>query len=139
MRVGKIGFLCATLAWLATCCGVGVAEEAAPCADAVTNLAMRECLGKAYERADTELNAVWTKVMANVADADYLTAAQRADWKKELLEAQRAWVQFKEHDCNGAVGFEWWGGSGAGTAIASCLFDYTAARTKDLKQRYLDR
>ena len=43
-------------------------------------------------------------MLRSVSDADYLTPEQRSAWKKELREAQRAWVQFKEHDCNGAVG-----------------------------------
>ena len=72
-------------------------------------------------------------MLRSVSDADYLTPEQRSAWKKELREAQRVWVQFKEHDCND------WGGSGAGAAIASCLLSKTEARTKDLTQRYLDR
>ena len=78
-------------------------------------------------------------MLRSVRDADYLTPDQRSAWKKELREAQRVWVQFKEHDCNDAVGYQWWGGSGAGAASASCLRSKTEARTKDLTQRYLDR
>ncbi|MGH6737268.1 MAG: lysozyme inhibitor LprI family protein [Methyloceanibacter sp.] len=70
-------------------------------------------------------------------DADHLTEEQRDAWKQGLREAQRAWVEFKEHDCNGAVLYEWWGG--AGGAISSCLLEHTQARTKDLRELYLDR
>jgi uncharacterized protein YecT (DUF1311 family) len=135
----KAVVLCATLASLAAASGAGIAQAANACADADTNLAMKDCLGKAYLKADKELNVVWKQVLQSVGDADYLTPEQRGAWKKELREAQRAWVQFKEHDCNGAVGYEWWGGSGASGAISSCLLSKTEARTKDLKQRYLDR
>jgi len=76
--------------------------------------------------------------MKKIASADYPGPDERAAWRRELTLAQRAWITFRDRDC-GAVLYEFWGGSGAGTAIASCLFDYTAARTKDLKQRYLDR
>lgn len=88
-------------------------------------------------KADAELNAIWPQVLASVDQADYLTPEQRAAWKAELHDAQRAWVQYKEHDCNGAVLYEWWGGSGAGGAISSCLLAHTKARTDDLKSRYL--
>ena len=139
MSLRKTSILCATLASLTVASSAGMTQDANPCANAETNLAMNECLGKAYPRADKELNAVWKKVMGTISDADYLTPEQRDAWKKELREAQRAWVQFKEHDCNGAVLYEWWGGSGASAAISSCLLSKTEARTKDLKERYLDR
>jgi uncharacterized protein YecT (DUF1311 family) len=109
------------------------------CADAENNVALKACLAKAYEQADKELNAVWKQVLASVDQADHLTAEQREAWKTELREAQRSWVAFKEHDCNGAVLYEWWGGSGAGGAISSCLLGHTADRTADLEERYLDR
>jgi uncharacterized protein YecT (DUF1311 family) len=131
--------VCVSLSLLAASGAAGFAEETNPCDGAESNLAMNECLAKAYRSADKELNVVWKQVMRSVDGADYLTPEQRGAWKKELREAQRAWVQFKEHDCNGAVLYEWWGGTGAGGAISSCLLSNTEARTKDLKQRYLDR
>lgn len=138
MGFRKAGFVCVALAWLGVSGGAGLAEEANSCADATTTIAMRECLDKAYTSADAALNAVWKQVIAGVGDADHMPPNERKAWKDELLESQRAWIQFKEHDCD-AVGFEWWGGSGAGGAILSCLLEHTEARTKDLRQRYLDR
>lgn len=103
-----------------------------------TNAEISDCLQKAYREADAELNAVWKRVLGSVERADYMSAEKRADWKDELRKAQRAWVEFKEHDCKGAVGFEWDGGSGAGGAVSSCMLDHTTARTEDLRGRYLD-
>lgn len=114
------------------------AQDVNPCANAATTIEIGECLDKAYTNADAELNSVWKQVMARVGGADYLPAKERKAWKEELLSSQRAWVQFKEHDCD-AVGFEWYGGSGAAGAILSCLLAHTEARTKDLKERFLDR
>ncbi len=111
------------------------AEDGGACADAETTVQMRACLDKVYERADAELNAVWKSVMAAVAAADDLSAKDRKAWKDELLQAQRGWIAFKEHDCD-AVGFEWWGASGAPGAILSCLIAHTTARTTNLKDRY---
>jgi uncharacterized protein YecT (DUF1311 family) len=118
--------------------GTAQAEDAYPCADAGNTIEIRECLDKAYSRADAELNTVWKQVMAQVAAADYLPSKERKAWEEELLESQRAWIKFKEHDCD-AVGFEWYGGTGAGGAILNCLLAHTEARTADLKERYLDR
>ena len=140
MWLRTTSILCAMLAWLGGAYAAAQAEEpGAECASAASNVEIKNCLAIAYEKADAELNAVWKQVLASVQANDYLTPAQREAWKKELLESQRAWVQFKEHDCNGAVLYEWWGGSGAGGAISSCLLEHTTARTADLRQRYLDR
>lgn len=124
------------VAWLSD--AIAQAQEANPCSDARNTIEIRECLDKAYMRADAELNAVWKQVMGQVGDADYLPAKERTAWKDELLESQRAWIQFKEHDCD-AVGFEWYGGTGAAGATLNCLLAHTEARTADLKERYLDR
>jgi uncharacterized protein YecT (DUF1311 family) len=138
----KIGFLCVTVTLFGSIAASAMAadeEPGAACESAENNVALKQCLAEAYEQADKELNAVWKQVLASVDEADYLTAEQRDAWKTELRESQRAWVQFKEHDCNGAVLYEWWGGSGAGGAISSCLLGHTKDRTEDLKGRYLER
>ena len=131
-----------TLVWAALfwCAAVTLvsAEGAELCASAQSTAEMRGCLDKEYEKADAELNAVWNKVMAQVSKADHMPAEDAKAWKEELLIAQRAWVDFKEHDCD-AAGFEWYGGTGAPGAILSCLLAHTTARTADLKARYLDR
>ena len=75
--------------------------------------------------------------MASLAEADHMPAQERKARKEELLESQRAWITFKSRDCD-AVGFEWWGGTGASGAILSCLLEHTTVRTKDLRARYLD-
>jgi uncharacterized protein YecT (DUF1311 family) len=99
--------LCAALVWLGGAYAAAQAEEpGAECVSATSNVEIKVCLAKAYERADKELNAVWKEVIANVNDADTLPAKERKAWKDELLESQRAWIQFKEHDCD-AVGYEW--------------------------------
>ena len=55
------------------------------------------------------------------------------------MAAQRAWATFKEEDCEGAVAHEWYGGTGANTAVGSCLYTHTQARIDDLRRRYLQR
>ena len=136
MHFKTMAILLAGLAWLVAA-GLVPAKAADVCADSMSTAEMRGCLDKAYMAADAELNAVWKKVMAHVAGADYLPAEAQKDWRQELLEAQRAWITFKERDC-GAVGFEWYGGTGAPGAILSCLLEHTTARTEDLKARFRD-
>ena len=135
MVFGKSTVLGAALIWLVV---PDIGRAQGPCDNAMNTITIRACLDKAYAQADVELNAVWKQVMAQLADADPMPAKERKAWKEELLESQRAWIKFKEHDCD-AAGFEWFGGTGAPGAILSCLLEHTEARTKDLRARYLDR
>jgi uncharacterized protein YecT (DUF1311 family) len=70
-----------------------------------------------------------------------VTPEQAADWmtkwKADLVDAQKAWADFKDKDCNGAWSYELGGGSGTGIAVTTCLYVYTVTRTEDLKGRYL--
>lgn len=108
------------------------------CSDAQTTIEIGDCVRKAFDKADAELNEVWKQVMKTFKPNDYMTAEELKAWKDALLASQRAWVDFKENDCK-AVSYEWWGGSGASNAVMFCQLDHTTSRTKDLKERYLDR
>jgi uncharacterized protein YecT (DUF1311 family) len=110
------------------------------CQELTSNVEMTECAWNQYRDADTALNDVWGRVMTQIeaTDADVMPADKVKAWRKVLTAAQRDWANFKDQDCNGAVAFEWYGGSGAGLAIATCLYDHTVARTKELTDRYFN-
>jgi uncharacterized protein YecT (DUF1311 family) len=103
------------------------------------NVVMTQCIWERYEAVDKELNAVWKEVLATIKPSDFMTAEQVAEWKARLLAAQRAWVTFKDEDCNGAVAYEWLGGTGANAAVGACLYAHTRARIDDLRVRYINR
>jgi uncharacterized protein YecT (DUF1311 family) len=107
--------------------------------NASTNIEMTQCIWERFKAADAELNVVWKQVNATIAPSEFLPAEQASEWKAKLLNAQRAWVTFKEEDCRGAVAYEWFGGSGANAAIGACLYAHTSARIEDLRERYLNR
>ena len=112
--------------------------------DASADAGLAACADKALEKADADLNAVWKKVLVTfdpksaAGNSGDVTPAQLAEWKADLVAAQQAWVTFKDKDCNGARGYEYWGGSGRGIAVTSCLYEYTVNRAADLRTRYLD-
>ncbi|MCB1501000.1 MAG: DUF1311 domain-containing protein [Bauldia sp.] len=107
--------------------------------ETLNNMELDQCAGKAFKAADAELNQVWPKVLAFIdGQKGNLPDDAVAQWKATMIAAQRAWVTFKENDCN-AVQYEWYGGSGASLAVTSCLYHHTADRLADLKERYLDR
>jgi uncharacterized protein YecT (DUF1311 family) len=108
------------------------------CASSKSNVELRDCLGKFAEKADRDLNAVWKRVLASI-DASELKPAQRLDWRKKLTAAQRHWVQFRQADCSAPVGYEWFGGTGMGGAVSTCIAKHTLDRIQHLEARYLDR
>ena len=121
------------------CAGPALADDIPGCDnESLNNMELDQCAGKAFKAADKELNAIWPQVLAAIdSRAADMPADAAKDWKTSMIDAQRAWVTFKEDDCN-AVQYEWYGGSGASLAVTSCLYHHTADRTADLKARYLD-
>ena len=113
------------------------AEDESVCSEAQTTIEIGECVGKAYKKADAELNAVWKKVMATFKSNDYMPADDLKTWRETLLASQRDRIKFKEEDYE-AVGYEWFGGTGRSNAVIFCMLDRTTTRTKDLKTRFLD-
>jgi uncharacterized protein YecT (DUF1311 family) len=112
---------------------------AAACDSNVANVEYKQCLAEFAEKVDRELNVLWRRVLAAIDADTSLTQSQRADWKSKLAEAQRHWVQFKQADCREPVGYEWYGGSGMGGAVSTCLAKHTLDRTQELRERYLEK
>jgi len=97
---------------------------------------MTACIWDAYEAADRALDEVWQEALDSIDQADHLEAATRQEWRMRLVAAQGAWTEFRQEDCNGATAYEWYGGTGANSAVGACLYDATVARTADLRARY---
>ncbi len=96
--------------------------------DAKTSQAdMTDCYGAAYKKSDATLNALYRQIAGRLKD-DAATA-------KLLVGTQRAWVRFRDAECDFASA-----GAAGGTArpmiAAICLDRLTEARIKDF-QDYL--
>ncbi|MBA3669321.1 MAG: DUF1311 domain-containing protein [Sphingomonas sp.] len=99
------------------------AQETA-CMDAdQSQQGMNMCAGAAFERADTALNAEWAKV----------TAAYKGDAaaKKLLLEGQRAWLKYRDAQCQMSA-YDSIGGSIWPLLNSGCLGSLTRQRTQEL-------
>jgi uncharacterized protein YecT (DUF1311 family) len=99
------------------------AAEADPCANARTQLEMNECAIKEYKAADAELNRVYKEVIA----------ALRPEMQEKLRAAQRAWITYRDANCDCAA-FEYTGGSIYPLMYYSCLRDMTITRTQKIRQ-----
>jgi len=90
-----------------------------------------DCLAGVYAAADAALNRVWPQVMR-----DHPSGGDRDRHRREIRAAQRAWIAFRDADCQAA----------SKTGIPaywelnrlSCLIAHTQARTAALTETYLD-
>lgn len=81
---------------------------------------LNQCSGEAFQKADALLNARYKKIVGCLMDK-----------AKSLVEAQRAWVKFRDSEC-AFQGSASEGGSFQPTAINTCLKSVTEARAKEL-------
>lgn len=91
------------------------------CADLNTQMEITICEGKKLEKADAALNDAYTKLSKKVS----------AENKAKLVETQRAWMKFRDAQCD----FETLGTTGGSIhpmEVAICRAELTRAQTKRL-------
>lgn len=93
------------------------------CGDKTNQTDMNICAGQAYEKADKELNAVYKQIEARLKDD--------ADTTKLLVAAQKAWIGFRDAQCNFASSKVT--GSLYPFISSTCLQGQTLSRIQDLK------
>lgn len=101
-------------------------------------LLFAQTLCSAQSQSQSEMNqqsAVDLKKVDDVMTAAYKNAmaAQDENGKKLLLEAQRAWIKYKEAHCK-SIAHPNEGGSIYPLIYNGCLTDLTKTRTKELKE-----
>ena len=116
-----------------------VGEMASTCMDSQegghTTLGMSSCLAAEAQVWDRYLNTEYkaTKAAFEAMDADEAVSfpeyARRAE---ALLAAQRAWIAFRDAECELAYA-EWGSGSMRSIAFADCTVEMTAERAIELR------
>ena len=96
------------------------------CNNPQTTTAMKVCAGENYKKADKKLNQVYQQLKPKL----------RTSQQNRLIDAQRAWIQFRDKSCAFEGAFAE-GGSLEPVLKTSCLTDVTEQRVKDL-QGYLE-
>ena len=91
------------------------------CKNALSQNDMNFCADQDFQKADKALNAAYRKVMADMDDAT----------KTKLKIAQRAWVTFRDAECDYESMSEA-GGSMQPMIYSTCQARLTKVRTKEL-------
>lgn len=104
------------------------------CANATTTLELNACAQQTLVQRDRELNDAYRALLRTLADPGATDAddAARADARRLLVEAQRQWLRFRDHDCRGRVRLHDTG-SMRGLVYLGCLIAHTQQRTAQLR------
>ncbi|WP_043420381.1 lysozyme inhibitor LprI family protein [Cupriavidus basilensis] len=86
----------------------------------VTTAGMHACISAETARQDKGLNAAYQSLQQGIAPAR----------KPKLLDAQRAWLKFRDANCSFQADPD--GGTLAGVNAAACVMQMTADRAKEL-------
>ena len=116
---GARGF--ALLALLAAPLGPAAAKA---CADTKTQLALDQCAGDAFARADAALNLSYRNIMSRLKGED--------ETRKSLVAAQTAWLAFRDGECDFEAASTI-GGSIHPMIVTECRTKLTRARTEVLR------
>jgi uncharacterized protein YecT (DUF1311 family) len=119
------------LALAAAAAGAGAPK----CSSPQTQLEINICAGEDFKKADAALNRQWAATSALMRAQDkaaYTPKDGRPGYYQALLDAQRAWLKFRDAQCR-VEGFAMRGGSAESMTVSTCLAGVTRARTKQLK------
>jgi uncharacterized protein YecT (DUF1311 family) len=106
------------------------------CDKAKTTPEISWCAGEELKAAEAELKKAYEAALAHIAKSEHLNVHQRRDWRRALQEAQRQWMAFRKKDCGEVTGWEWYGGTGMGTASLACEIAKVRTRIEELNARY---
>lgn len=98
-----------------------------------TQLEMNICSQRDFETVDATLNAEYAKARQYMKSIDGDLPAQSQSAAKALLDAQRAWITYRDLAC-AAEGFVVKGGTMEPMIISTCKARLTQQRINDLKK-----
>ena len=109
------------------------AQEDPNCAEPVTQRDMNACADIEYDKADKDLNAAYKQLRTKMSDWDKSADEESKGAVDALVAAQRAWVAFRDANCE-VAGFEARGGTMESMLVSSCLADMSTKRAAELRE-----
>jgi uncharacterized protein YecT (DUF1311 family) len=109
------------------------------CEEPTRQQEMNWCAAQEYEKADRALNRQWKETAAamKARDESWQENSMRPDARPgffaSLLEAQRAWLKFRDAHCR-LDGYYARGGSLEPLLVSSCRTALTEMRTRELRE-----
>lgn len=103
------------------------------CDKAVNTIELNDCASIEKEKVESQLNATYKSVIQKLEHPEPEVADDYWATKKALVEAQRAWVKFREADCDAI--YTWHRGGTIRTVMyIGCMQAHAEQRIKELKE-----
>lgn len=99
------------------------------CQSALSTPDLNECAQQEQRAVEAKLNQVYQKALKSVSEP---TTEQDAETKRKLIQAQRAWVKFRDADCE-AVYSRFADGSMRNIMFMGCMQQHAERRIADLE------
>lgn len=116
--------------------GNAQSKQVDPCVTAVTTPEVNQCLGNRLEVRDKALNAAYRALLKRHDSSDPAGLPDGYDYqaiKRQLVDAQRAWISFTENDCSGRFDL-YAGGTIRQSVYIGCKIAHTERCTNDLRR-----
>ncbi|KAB7693010.1 DUF1311 domain-containing protein [Plesiomonas shigelloides] len=113
----------------------GASQASAPeqdCGNAANTLEINACLQKQQEQTEAQLNQVYREVLAQIS-AESAQPDSPAQMKQLFITAQRAWISFREKDCQAVYTF-WSQGTIRNAMYLGCMRSRAEQRIKELQE-----
>jgi uncharacterized protein YecT (DUF1311 family) len=108
------------------------AKKAVACDRAMTTVELNACAEREFEVADAKLNAAYKKALAFIKLSGGDKPYDAASWEAALRTSQKAWLAYRDADCDGLMPMSWGGGTGTTSAVFGCRTTKTETRTQEL-------
>jgi|GEM_PF-2878273 len=103
--------------------------------NATSTLGYKNCIGTAYDEADAELNKVYKSITSPLKKQN---DPDSVEILKRLVEAQRAWITFRDANCK-LAGIQMLNGSGESPIVGGCIVTSTISRVRELQNLFGDQ
>jgi hypothetical protein len=114
-------------------CGYSQPKSADPCATQANTIEINQCLSNRLEARDKALNAAYRALLKRLDASDPTDGVDYQAVKRQLVDAQRAWISFSKNDCQARYDL-YSGGTIRGAVYNGCMIAHTERRTIDLRR-----
>ncbi len=109
------------------------AQNQNPCQTQRNTIEINDCAKLTLAEKDKALNAAYQKLLGSLVAEDKTDKANYADVRKQLVEAQRAWISYRDNDCKAKYTlYEM--GTIRGAVYWGCMIERTEQRTSELQR-----
>jgi uncharacterized protein YecT (DUF1311 family) len=116
-----------------TCLALPAVAQDVDCRNTSVQMELNLCAEQDWQAADARLNRVYKATMAAMKAMDQSLPPDLQGAAATLRDAQRAWIAFRDKNCN-LAGYPMRGGSAEPLLIYGCLRQMTEDRTAELQE-----